>query len=135
MLDTILTIGSAIASIVSLFISLGDKFPDWKKYAHPISWSLGGFFLGRISSTLPTTSTQLFSNSYSAGFLLIIFLTVLVIGLLTYFFAKQDLYQARVFFVVGAIALVPAVTNAYANISVSIPPEDYLISKRKGTTW
>jgi hypothetical protein len=36
------------ASIVSLLISLADKFSTWRKYAIPLARALAGFTLGRL---------------------------------------------------------------------------------------
>lgn len=127
MLNDILTVASAIASIVSLFIAIGDKFPAWKKYASSASWLLGGFFVGRVSSVVPVNS-QLFSDGYSSGLLVIIIGTVAIVSLFAYFISKKgDLYGARVIFIIGLMTLVPTVANVYSNLSVSIAPEDYLI--------
>jgi hypothetical protein len=49
----LLFIASAVASIVSLFLTLAERFTEWRKYLLPLSCALGGFALGRVSVTLP----------------------------------------------------------------------------------
>lgn len=125
----IFTVITGIASLISLFISLEDKFPNWKKYTNPASWFLGGICIGRITYVIPVPENlQLYFDSYSLGILFIIFLIILFISSFAYlFYRKNDLSTAYLIIFFGLSLLLPRVLEVYSDISFTIPPEDYLI--------
>lgn len=125
----IFTIVTGIASLISFFMALGDKFPNWKKYINPASWLLGGICIGRITYMIPITDNlQSYFDSYSFGILLIIFLMISALSLFVYLFhRKNDLYTAYLILVLGCTIWIPTVLRTYSEVSVNIPPEDYLI--------
>jgi hypothetical protein len=85
------------------------------------------FFVGRVSPAIPINS-QLFSDGYSSGLLLVIIGIIATVLLSAYLLSKKgDLYGARLIFMLGLMTLVPTIANLYSNLSVSITPEDYLI--------
>ncbi|WPF89522.1 hypothetical protein WEU38_04415 [Cyanobacterium aponinum AL20118] len=125
----IFTIVTGIASLISFFMTLGDKFPNWKKYINPASWLLGGICIGRITYTIPITSNlQSYFDSYSFSVLLIVFFMILALSLSAYVFhRKNDLYRAFLILGLGCTLWIPTVLRTYSEVSVNIPPEDYLI--------
>src|SRR5438477_10154890 len=71
---------TGIASIASLLFALGDRFKSWRQYLLPLTACLGGFALGRVSSSVESDLGQLGSGSNDAPVLLLLVATLLLIG-------------------------------------------------------
>ena len=80
---------TGIASFVSLFLSVGNKFASWRKYTLPGAAALGGFAFGRISPSLSSGTSQLFKDPSSTGIILLIFLIFAVITFVAYLLIRQ----------------------------------------------
>lgn len=119
---------SGVASVISLFISLGSKLENWKKYTLPLSYLLGGFALGRISYVVPQGAEQLFTDSYSAG-LVVLILAVLIIlaGFAFIFVRKNESQWAYIILMLGSLIFAPQVIRLYTESYTTTPPNDYLI--------
>ena len=54
------TILTGAASIISLFITLSDRFPAWQRHIKSTGLILGGFAIGRITAgSIPPTSESI----------------------------------------------------------------------------
>jgi hypothetical protein len=77
---------TGIASIISLFLSAGERFASWRKYTLPGAAAFGGFAIGRISPALSSGIDQIAANPIAIGFVIVFFLIVSAITYIAIFF-------------------------------------------------
>jgi len=118
---------TGLASIISLLISVSNKFPNWKKYMHPVGFVFAGFALGRISLVLSPAANQVFQDPYLAG-ILIILLLLLIAGVISFIFMLKHGQPGLAYFIFLIIITMaaPQLMKIYSDANPAIPPGDYL---------
>lgn len=118
---------TGLASIISLFLSMGDRFASWRKYTVPAAATLGGFAIGRISPSLSSGMDQLFGDPRAAGFILLLFLILATLTLVAYFLMRHgQVWYAYLVFMMGMISVPTSIMPMYSKVIDTIPPGDLI---------
>ena len=111
---------TGLASILSLLIALADKSATWKKYTLPAAYVLGGFAVGRITST----GSQSLTNQSLTIFIL------LFVGVCAYLslklIAKKEYAYAYMIFIFGLPFCLPAMTKYFEQDGAALTFDDAL---------
>jgi cation transport ATPase len=117
---------TGVASLISLLISLADKFARWRKYLVPATWALGGFAVGRLSFSLGSGITEIASDPAGSAFLIIILVIIAVmVTIATSLLKKGEAYLAYAL-VLMLIVLVPQIITFYSKPQERASSYDYL---------
>ena len=122
------TIVTGAASIISLFISLSDRFPTWHRYIRPFGYSLGGFAIGRVTAGSSQAASESIQDPRFIGLVMILIPIFIILYLFLHVMVKrkQDFYAYFMTFMVLIIG-VPQVMDKYFEAFPLIPKEDYLL--------
>jgi hypothetical protein len=118
---------TGLASLLSLFISLGDKFSNWRKYLIPAGFALGGFAVGRLSQQIARGIDQIIADPFAAGYLFILLVLIAVITFIAVFLIRhgQVMFAYTVFFI--GLTMVPnQIMPLYTKALREIPVDDYI---------
>lgn len=102
---------TGVAGLFSLLLAVTEKFSDFKKYTVPLTFTLGGFAIGRLSFFVSTSSS---AESGNYVVLMIIIATLLILTVITYIFIKvgQDIFAYMVF-MIGIMTLPSKLVDTY----------------------
>lgn len=115
------------AGLISLFLSLGDKFSNWRKYTIPAAAGLSGFAAGRLSPALLTGVDQLLTDSRAVGFILIFFTILFAIILVSYALMKRgEIWLAYLVFIMGLLSVPTSIIPMYTRAIETVPAGDYV---------
>lgn len=115
------------ASIISLFLSAGEKFAVWRKYTIPAAAALGGFAVGRLSPSLSSGVSQLFGDPAATGFILLFFLIVSAITFVAFLLMKNGQVGLAYFvFLLGLVSIPTAILPMYSKTIDTIPAGDHI---------
>lgn len=124
---------SGAAGIVSLFLSIWDRFATWRKFLQPLAWGFGGFAAGRFSVTTlapSVTGSSTFQWSTATFLFLAVFVAICVGAFLL--LRRNDVIWAYMVFSMGLGVIGPVFLKSYSDISREIPAGDLvLLSKEK----
>lgn len=116
---------TGIASLISLFLSAGERFASWRKYSLPVATALGGFAIGRISLTLSSGMDHLFADPKAAGFILLIFMIIAALTLVAYLLMRHgQIILAYFVFGMGMISVPTSIMPMYSKMVDAVPPGD-----------
>jgi apolipoprotein N-acyltransferase len=126
---------TGIASLISLFVSVGERFAAWRKYTLPTATAFGGFAVGRISPALSSGFDHLLEDPKVTGFILILFMAfaalVLVACLLM---RRRQEWYAFLLLLLGFSPLIYVVMPMYSKILDGVPPGDLIKLAQLKTT-
>ncbi len=118
---------TGLASLLSLIISLGDRFSYLRKYLRPAAFALGGFAVGRLSQQIAKGVDQIFTDPYAAGFLLILLVIIGVLTFVAIFFLRHgQIGFAYVIFFMGITMVTIQIMPLYTKAFREIPVDDYI---------
>lgn len=118
---------TGIASIISLFLSAGERFASWRKYTVSGAAAFGGFAIGRISTALSSGIDQISANPIAIGFVIVFFLIVSAITYIAYLFLiKGEAFFAYFIFFMGLTSVPEGIMPMYTRAFDSIPVGDYI---------
>jgi hypothetical protein len=120
---------TGVVGIISLLISLADKFASWRKYLVPATCALGGFAIGRISFSLGPGITEIASDPADSAFLIIILVIIGVVATIASSLVKQGQWFLGYGLVVVTlgIGLVSQVVTFYSKPRAArVSSDDYL---------
>lgn len=119
---------TGIASLISLFLSAGERFANWRKYTLPVAATLGGFAIGRISPSLSSGMDQLFGDPKVAGFILLFFMIIAAMILVACLLMRYgEIRLAYLVFIMGMISVPMGIMPMYSKIlEAAIPPGDLI---------
>ncbi len=116
---------TGMASFVSLFLSVGERFARWRKYSLPVAAGLGGFAVGRISPSLLSGMDHLFSDPKATGFILLVFMIFAALILVAYLLMRHGQVMLAYFvFGMGIISVPTSIIPMYSKMIESVPPGD-----------
>ena len=116
---------TGIASLISLFLSAGERFASWRKYSIPVATALGGFAIGRISPSLSSGMDHLLADPKAAGFILLILMIFAALTLVAYLMMRYgQITLAYLVFAMGIISVPMSIIPMYSKISDVVPPGD-----------
>jgi len=116
---------TGIASLISLFLSAGDRFASWRKYTLPVAMALGGFAIGRISPSLSSGMGHLFADPKAAGFILLIFIILAALALVAYLLMRHGQTMLAYFvFAMGMISVPTSIMPMYSKMAEVVPTGD-----------
>ena len=119
---------TGLASLISLFLALGEKFSNWRKYTLPLSCALGGFAIGRLSFTPLLGVEHVFNDGFSTGFMVIFFSIMLVVTVLAIILMRRnETNLAYIFFFMGMALIAPQIVQLYTETYNAIPIGDCLL--------
>lgn len=118
---------TGVASIVSLLLSIPEKYSNWRRYTVPIAYLLAGWTFHSLSSEFSQSVHKAFQDPY----LIVILIVVLAfLGIAVYVFSV--FIRAGYTFYAYAIILlmvssgIPPIFDIYSQINPAIPTQDYL---------
>ena len=115
------------ASLISLFLSFGEKFSNWRKFTVPAAAGFGGFAVGRISPAILTGIDQLFKDPRNVGFILVFFLILSAVILVAYALMKRgETGLAYMVFIMGMISVPTSIMPMYTKTFETVPAGDYV---------
>jgi len=124
----IVTIVSGAASIISLFLMIGDRFAAWKKYILPLSYGLGGFAAGRISAALTSGSTSTAIEGYPSAVLTLFVVILLIISVAAFMLLKRnEPIWAYLILMIGLSSAAPQVMRSFSESTSHVPIGDLLV--------
>jgi hypothetical protein len=124
----ILSIVSGIASILSLLLSLRERFAAWRKYVLPLSYGLGGFAAGRISASFAASGTSTATESYPSGVLILFIAVLAIISIATFTLLKRnEPWIAYLVLFMGLSSAAPQVMKSFSESSSHVPAGDLLL--------
>ena len=116
---------TGIASLISLFLSAGERFAAWRKYSLPAATALGGFAIGRISPSLSSGMDHLFADPKTSGFILLIFMILAALTFVAYLLMRHGQVALAYFiFALGMISVPTTIIPMYSKMSELVPPGD-----------
>ena len=122
---------SGFASIISLALSVWDRFAKWRKFILPLAWGLAGFTVGRFATirTVPASgsSTPLHPSTEAILFLVILGVICCVVFALL---RRNEPIWAYLVFSLGLSTAGPALLKSYSDLSRRIPVEDFVLLSR-----
>ncbi|PSM48495.1 hypothetical protein C7Y66_14385 [Chroococcidiopsis sp. CCALA 051] len=126
-LPDIWSLVTGAASIVSLLLSLPEKYSNWRKYTLPTAYFLAGWTIHSLSSEFSQSVHEAFQDPYLA----IIFLVVFAfLGLSVYVFSVlvRTGYVFHGYLIISIIVSsgITPIFNIYSQINPAIPTQDYL---------
>jgi hypothetical protein len=121
------SVATGAASLISLFLSLGERSAAWRRFTLPGAAALGGFALGRISPALSGGVDHVFRDTAAAGFVLVFFLIISAISLASYLFLKHGQQGfAYMAFIMGLMMGPTYIMPMYLKAVDRIPVGDYV---------
>ncbi len=113
------------AGLVSLFLSIGDRFSIWRKFTIPAAAGFGGFAAGRLSPVLLTGIDQIITNPRTIGFILIFLIILAAVLLITYSLLKRgETIFAFLVFTMGMVSVPTAIIPMYSKTFETVPAGD-----------
>jgi hypothetical protein len=115
---------TGIAGLFSFLLAVTERFANFKKYTIPLTFTLGGFAIGRLSFWGSTNSSTQGGN-YAV--LMIIIATLLILTAITYIFIKvgQDVFAYMVF-MIGIMTLPSKLVATYNDSINKLTYNDYI---------
>lgn len=124
----LLTLVSGVASVVSLLLTLWERFSSWRRFIAPVAWGLAGFTAGRMSigteHALAPSTTPGFPSTETLLFLSL--LGVICFGAFALLRRNEPIW-AYMLFSLGLSSAGPAFLKSYADLSRRIPTEDLVV--------
>jgi len=118
---------TGVVGIISLFISLADKFASWRKYLLPATCALVGFAVGRLSFSLSPGITEIASDPAGSAFLVIILTVIVVAATIAAFLLKRgEAILGYAVIIVLLSGLVPHAVTFYSKPQDRASSGDYL---------
>jgi len=116
---------TGIASVISFFLTVGDRFASWRKYTVPAAAAFGGFAIGRISPSLSSGMDQLFGDPKAAGFILLLFMIIAAVTLAAFLLMRHgQTWLAYLVFMIGMISVPSGIMSSYSKIVDTVPAGD-----------
>ena len=118
---------TGVVGIISLLISLADKFASWRKYLLPATCALVGFAVGRLSFSLNPGSKEIVSDPTGSAFLVIILTVIVVAATIAAFLLKRgEAILGYGLIIVLFTGLVPHAVTFYSKPQDRASSGDYL---------
>lgn len=122
------TILTGAASIISLFITLSDRFPAWQRHIKSTGLILGGFAIGRITAgSIPPTSESIQDPRLIGLVMILITIFAMLYLFVREMVKKNQDYLAYVMALMVLFIGVPQVMDKYSDAFPLILKEDYLL--------
>ena len=130
---------SGLASIISLALTMGERFAAWRKFIFPVSYGLAGFTAGRVSASFSASVTPTATESYPSGVLVVFIAVLVVISLATFQLLKRnEAWLAYMILFMGLSSTVPQIMKSFSESSSHIPVSDMLLlaaDKERLSDW
>ncbi len=118
---------TGVASIVSLLLSIPEKYSNWRRYTVPIASGLAGWTFHSLSSEFSQSVHEAFQDPYLAVILIVI---LAFLGIAAYGFSvlARVGYPFYVSLMISALVTsgITPIFNIYSQINLAIPTQDYL---------
>ena len=119
---------TGVVGIISLLISLADKFARWRKYLVPTTCALGGFAVGRLSFSLGAGITEIASDPAGSAFLIIILVIIAVVATTAASLVKrgQEYLGFALVLSVLSVGMLPQLVTFYSKPQERVSSDDHL---------